>query len=266
LSTTVAVYPLAPPAPVAAPLAGIGVVVTRPARQAAGLAAKLAALGATPIVFPAIVILPPVDRTALEAAHATLRECDVAFFVSANAAEYGAPAQWPRGVIAFAPGPGTAEALIACGVPDVRIPATTQDSEGLLALPELAEVKGKRVVVFRGEGGRELLADTLRERGATVDCVPCYRRVAPSTGAQGLVDVLREGRAHALTVTSSEGLDNLWQVLGDEGRALAGRLPCFAPHPRIVAHGRTLGLDMRETAPGDAGLLAALLAWASSNS
>jgi uroporphyrinogen-III synthase len=262
LNATVAVDPLAAPASAAGPLAGIGVVVTRPARQAAGLAAKLAALGATPVVFPAIVILPPADRAALEAAHAALHECDFAFFVSANAAEYGAPAQWPSNVVAFAPGPGTAEALVACGVPDVRVPASTQDSEGLLALPELGDVKGKRAVVFRGEGGRELLADSLRARGAQVDCVTCYRRAAPSTGAQGLVDVLRDGRAHALTVTSSEGLDNVWQVLGDEGRALARRLPCFAPHPRIVAHGRTLGLDMRATDSGDAGLLAALLAWA----
>jgi len=255
----VVVYPLDPPPPAAGPLAGLGIVVTRPARQAAGLARKLAALGSAPIVFPAIVILPPADRAPLDAAHATLHECDFAFFVSANAAEYGAPARWPPRVVAFAPGPGTAEALVACGVPDVRVPATTQDSEGLLALPELREVAGKRAVIFRGEGGRELLADTLRSRGARVECVACYQRAAPVAGAQGLVEALREGRAHALTVTSSEGLDNLWQALGDEGRALALRLPWFAPHQRIVARGRSLALTMYETGPGDAGLIAGLL-------
>jgi uroporphyrinogen-III synthase len=73
---------------------------------------------------------------------------------------------------------------------------------------------------------------------------------------------MRERRAHAITVTSSEGLDNLWQALGDEGRALARALPCFAPHPRIAAHGRALGLAMLDTGPGDAGLIAGLLAWA----
>jgi len=255
------VYPLDVPVPATGPLGGLGVVVTRPARQAAGFAGKLAAVGATPIVFPAIVILPPADRAPLDAAHASLPGCDFAFFVSANAAEYGAPAQWPPRVIAFAPGPGTAEALAACGVPDVRVPATTQDSEGLLALPELRDVAGKHAVVFRGEGGRELLADTLRERGARVDCVACYRRAVPSSGTQGLVEALREGRAHAITVTSSEGLDNLWQALGDEGRALARRLPWFAPHPRIAARGRALGLTMHETGPGDAGLIAGLLEW-----
>jgi uroporphyrinogen-III synthase len=63
-------------------------------------------------------------------------------------------------------------------------------------------------------------------------------------------------------VTSSEGLDNLWHVLGDDGRMLALRLPWFAPHPRIAARGRALGLTMIETAPGDAGLVAGLIDWA----
>lgn len=247
-----------------APLAGIGVVVTRPARQAAGFAQKLAALGAAPIVFPAIVILPPADRAALDAVHASLDRYDLAFFISANAAEYGAPpaGAWPMALPAFAPGPGTAEALAACSIGDVRVPATTHDSEGLLALPELADLRGRRAVIFRGDGGRELLADTLRARGAEVDVVECYRRAAPSSGAQGLVEALREGRAQAITVTSSEGVDNLWQALGDAGRALAQALPCFAPHPRIAARARALGLDVRETGSGDAGLIAALLEWA----
>ncbi len=247
-----------------APLAGLGIVVTRPARQAAGLARKLAALGASPIVFPAIVILPPADRDALDAAHAALARYDFAFFVSGNAVEYGLPAAqpWPAHVAAYAPGPGTAEALAACGVADVRVPDGTQDSEGLLARPELREVRGRRAVIFRGDGGRELLADTLRERGALVDCVACYRRAAPASGAAGLVEALRDGRAHAITVTSSEGLDNLWAVLGDDGRPLALRLPWFAPHARIAARGRALGLTMVEAPPGDAGLVAGLLRWA----
>ncbi len=142
------------------------------------------------------------------------------------------------------------------------IPRTTLDSEGVLALPELADVRGRRVIVFRGEGGRDLLADTLRERGAHVDLVSCYRRAAPSAGADGLVEALRERRAHAVTVTSSEGVDNLWSVLGDEGRRLMKKLPVFAPHPRIAERVRALGLAAIETAGGDAGLIAGLLHWA----
>jgi len=257
-------YALAQQPPEPGPLAGIGVLVTRPARQAGAFAQKLAALGATPIVFPAIVILPPVDRALLDLAHARLTSYDLAFFVSANAVEYGAPqaTSWPAPLVAFAPGPGTAEALAAVGVHDVRIPATTFDSEGLLALPELADVRGKRVVIFHGEGGRETLAAALATRGAHVDHVVCYRRTAPASGAAGLLDALRDGRVHALTVTSSEGVDNLCNVAGSEGRALLTRFPVFAPHPRIAARARSHGFHVIETGAGDAGLIAGLLSWA----
>lgn len=247
-----------------APLDGIGVVVTRPARQAAGFAQKLAALGATTVIFPAIVILPPSDRTALDCAHAHLSDYDLAFFVSANAVEYGAPIQggWPQGLAAFAPGPATAEALAAVGVGNVRIPATTMDSEGLLALPELLDVAGRRAVIFRGEGGRDLLGDTLLARRASVDYVNCYQRAVPSGDARGLVAAIAKGRAQALTITSSEGLDNLWSIVDDVGRPLLQRLPLFAPHPRIAAKARAMGFAAYETQPGDAGLIVGLLEWA----
>jgi uroporphyrinogen-III synthase len=257
-------HPLTPRDPPRGPLAGIGVVVTRPARQAGAFAQKLAALGATPIVWPAIVILPPDDPARLAHAHAALDRYDLAFFVSANAAEYGAPpvGRWPPQLRAYAPGPGTAEALAGVGVPDAHIPSASFDSDGLLALPELADVRGRRVVIFRGTGGREQLAETLARRGASVESVDCYRRAAPAGDASGLVEALREGRAHALTLTSSEGADNLMRAAGDEGRALLARIPAFVPHPRIAERVRALGLDARLTPGGDAGLVAGLLEWA----
>ena len=260
---TGAVYPLSPPPRVPGTLEGIGVIVTRPQRQAAVFAAKIGALGGVPIVWPAIVILPPADAAPLAHAHAALAAYDIAIFVSANAVEFGAPpsARWPAHTVAYAPGPGTAEALVAAGIPNPQVPVTSLDSEGLLELPSLADVTGKRVVVFRGEGGREFLGNTLRARGATVDHVPCYRRVAPQTGALGLIEAIREGRAHALTLTSSEGLDNLMAALGPEGQREIARLPVFAVHPRIAERAREHGLRAVETAGGDDGLLAGLLEW-----
>jgi uroporphyrinogen-III synthase len=243
------------------PLAGVGVIVTRPARQAAGLASQLAVLGATPIVFPAIVILPPRDDASLKRAHATLASYDAAIFVSANAAEYGAPGRWPREVKAYATGPGTAGALYAVGVPEVTMPVASYDGEGLLALPALADLRGKRIVIFRGEGGRDHLADALRARGAHVDCVDCYRRARPESGAGGLEEALLEGRAHALTITSSEGLDNLCAVLGGRALEVLKTIPAFVPHPRIEAHARTLGFRAACTDGADAGLIAGLLKW-----
>lgn len=246
------------------PLADLGILVTRPARQAGGFAQKLAALGAAPVIFPAIAILPPEDPAPLARAHAALGSYDLAVFVSASAVEFGAPdpRRWPATLVAFAPGPGTAEALAAIGFPGARFPATTFDSDGLLALPELAAPQGKRVVIFRGDGGRDQLADTLRARGAAVDCVACYRRAVPASGATGLVEAFRDRRIDAVTITSSEGLDNLWALCDAWTRERWRARPTFVPHPRIAAHARKLGLVVVETAGSDAGLLAGLLEWA----
>lgn len=245
------------------PLRGAGILVTRPARQAGAFAERVAALGGRAIVFPAIVILPPEDDSALRDAHARLGSYQFAAFVSANAVEYGAPdpRRWPAHLVALAPGSGTAEALASVGITRVRVPRERQDSEGLLALPELASPVGQRVVIFRGEGGRDLLGDTLRERGAVVDYVACYRRATPQAGAQGLADAFLDGRIDAVTITSSEGLDNLWALLDAGTRERWRACATFAPHERIAARAASLGLRVVRTGPGDAGLLAGLLEW-----
>ena len=260
---TTDIHSLAPAAHARGPLDGVGVIVTRPQRPAAVLAGRIAALGGAPLIWPAIVILPPADGEELARAHATLARYDIAIFVSANAVEFGARSAgaWPAHVVTFAPGPGTAEALAEAGIANARIPLKSWDSEGLLELPDLADVTGKRIVIFRGEGGREFLGNALRLRGGIVDHVPCYRRVAPQSGADGLIEAMRDGRADALTLTSAEGLDNLLVALGPAGRVPLEALPVFAAHARIAERAREHGLTAVETAGGDAGLLAGLLEW-----
>jgi uroporphyrinogen-III synthase len=220
------------------------------------------------VIFPAIAILPPADPAPLARAQAALADYDYAIFVSANAVEYGAPdpRRWPAKLAVLAPGPGTAEALAAAGIAGARIPATTYDSEGLLALPELAAVRGRRVLIFRGDGGRERLGETLATRGARVDTVACYRRARPEGGSAGVAEAFREGRIDAVTITSSEGLDNLWALAGPALRAAWRARPTFVPHPRIAARARELGLAVIETGPADAGLIAGLLEWAAARS
>lgn len=245
-----------------APLRGAGILITRPARQAAGLAQKIAAIGGHPVIFPAIAILPPQSSTELQRAHAVLDGYDYAVFVSANAVEFGAPdpQRWPRHLIAFAPGHGTAEALMSVGIDNVRTPVDSQDSEGLLALPEFNDVAGKRVLIFRGDGGREVLADTLRARGASVDYVACYARARPSD-ASGLQEAFATNRIDAVTITSSEGLANLWSLIDPATRKRWIALPTFVPHERVAQHARTRGLETILTGAGDAGLIAGLLEW-----
>lgn len=244
------------------PLRGAGVVITRPARQAAVLAQQIDAVGGKPLIFPTIAILPPDDRRALDDVHRRLAQFDYAIFVSANAAEYGVgnPAAWPAALPAFAPGPGTAAALAAAGIGDVRQPRTTMDSEGLLALTEFAAPAGKHVAIFRGGAGRDLLGDTLAARGAQVTYVDCYRRARPPGGAEGLIEAWRERRIDAITLTSSEGLDNLWTMLDAYGRTALAATPAFVSHPRIAERAHALKLaHVIVSEPTDAGLIASLL-------
>ncbi len=253
----------------AGPLEGVAVLITRPALQAARSASRLAALGAVPIVYPTQVIEPPSDPAPLAAARQRLAEFHAAIFVSPSAVEmtlapYGdKPLAVPAGLDCYAPGPGTAEALSAAGVERVLMPAERFDSEGLLELETLAAeaIRGRRIVVFRGEQGRELLPDTLRERGAVVEVVAAYRSRPPSTPATGLVNLLEQEQITAISAMSSEALGNLLKLV--EAPAALSKLlalPVYASHPRIAETARGLGFaQVIECGAGDAGLIAALL-------
>jgi uroporphyrinogen-III synthase len=130
------------------------------------------------------------------------------------------------------------------------------DSEGLLALPELQNVGGWRVLIFRGDGGRELLGDTLKARGAAVEYVTCYHRSKPQQSAGELLAM----QPDAITVTSSEALNHLSQM--QDGVPLRDT-PLFVPHPRIAELARAQGWSqVHLTTAGDDGLLSGLLEWA----
>jgi uroporphyrinogen-III synthase len=109
------------------------------------------------------------------------------------------------------------------------------------------------------------LGDTLRECGPTVEYVDCYRRAAPKSGGEGLAAELRARRADALTLTSSEGLDNLCALLDAQDLHLLQTLPTFVPHPRIADHARDKGFTAITTGGSDAGLIAGLLEWFSAH-
>jgi len=248
------------------PLADKGIVVTRPAHQGEGLAAALIAAGARPVVFPTIEILPPADPQPLASAIARLEQFDIAVFISPNAARMAMQAitarrPWPATLTAATIGRGGERELASHGIVGVIAPAQF-DSEGLLALPAMRAVAGKRVVIFRGDGGRELLGETLRARGAQVEYAACYRRALPQGDAESLIAAWRDGRIDAVTATSSEGLRNLFTLLGAAGRAVLERTPVFVPHPRIEGVARAAGCQcVVLTAQGDDGLLAGLHAW-----
>lgn len=251
------------------PLAGRTIVVTRPRAQADALAEAIAAAGGEALRFPLLEISPADDPAPLARAAAELDRYALAVFISPNAVAYSLPAilaqaPWPVRTTPAAVGQGTVKALAEYGIGGCVAPSERFDSEALLALPELdaGRVAGRKVAIFRGDGGRELLADTLRERGATVDGIACYRRSSPEAGAGVLLAAWRAGRLDAITVSSSEGLRYLADMLDAEGRAFLAATPLFVPHARIADHARDLGLtQVVLTGPADAGIVAGLCAY-----
>lgn len=251
-----------------APLRGRAVLVTRPVQQADALAALIRDAGGEAVSFPALAIKPPADLSAIDAALATLPSADLVIFVSPTAVERAfmlLKTRWPAAMPVAAVGEGTAAALrrhIGSTGGSIMVPAEGASSEALLALAELQQLRGKRVLICRGEGGRELLADELRRRGAQVSYAECYRRVRPATDSSELIDRWEQGGLHAVTVLSGETLDNLWAMLGARGQSLLHATPLFVPHAKIAERATRLGLiELAITPPGDAGIVRGLSAW-----
>lgn len=250
-----------------AALAGRRVVVTRPAGQAAHLAALIRAAGGEPLLFPALEIFAAAESPQLRALIERLDSFDLAIFISSNAVEKAlalvrARRDWPAGLRVATVGRGSERELRRQGFAAVIAPGERFDSEGLLELPQLNQLAGKRVVIFRGEGGRELLGDTLMARGAAVEYAECYRRGRPDADPTPLLAWCQRRELAAFTVTSSEGLANLRAMLGDAGRECLASTPLFIPHERIAAAARALGVrTVVLTGPGDEGLVEGLTAF-----
>lgn len=242
-----------------------GIVITRPAGEVERLAALIRAAGGVPLLYPTIDILDALDPRPLDDAIARLDEFDLAIFISPSAVAKAmtrirSRRTLPPRLKCAAIGPGGVRALQRFGVNDVIAPApdsARHDSEALLAAAFLRDLRGKRVVIFRGDGGRELLRDTLAARGAVVEAVTCYRRAKPTFDAALLIGAWQRDEVAALIATSSEGLGNLCEHLGAAGEPWLRDTPTVVPHPRIAAAARDLGLrQVVVCAAGDEALAA----------
>lgn len=252
-------------------LNGLGVLVTRPAHQADALCRLIEQAGGRAIRFPVLAIAAPHDRQAALATVARLAHYDLAIFVSPNAVELGLDliekqGGLPAGLRLAVVGEGsgrTLRARLGRG-PDLQ-PSGRYDSEGLLALPELQQVAGWRIVIFRGDGGRELLGQTLRERGAVVDYAEVYRRERPAADVQALAAQLKAGAVDIVTVTSSEGLRNLLELAGADNAVRLRQLPLVVVSERTAALAEALGFSQPAhvaALASDAGLVEAVARWA----
>ncbi|MDP2822051.1 MAG: uroporphyrinogen-III synthase [Sulfuritalea sp.] len=252
-------------------LAGRHVVVTRPAGQAAHFATALTGAGAIPVLYPVLEIRDIEDLAPLLDVAIRLDSFDLAVFVSPNAIERALAAilprrAWPAALRVAALGKSSERELARHDIHDVISPALRFDSEALLDLPELTDVAGRRVIIFRGDGGREVLGDTLKERGASIEYVTCYRRARPQLDPAPLLKLWEQGQLDAVTLTSSEGLRNFFDMVGRLGQAWLKKTPAFVPHIRIAEQAQALGLaNVISTGPGDDGLMAGLMQYFASH-
>jgi uroporphyrinogen-III synthase len=246
------------------PLSGRGIVITRPREHASALAELVAAAGGDPVLFPTIDIAPPDDPDTVERIVANLERFQLAVFVSPTAATRGyalvsAKREWPPNLRAAAVGAGTARILTDRGLHSLIFPVDRADSEALAALPELSEVRGQSIVIFRGQGGREWLRSELQARGAHVEYAECYRRVRPQLDAQPLLERWRQRRVDAVSVTSTEGLEHFVDMIGETGAKQLQDTPIFVPHPRIARAAQRLGVrEAVVTGHGDEQTVAAM--------
>jgi uroporphyrinogen-III synthase len=245
------------------PLTDLTVLVTRPAVQCAALCAEIERYGGSAIAFPAVEIEP----VAVQAKVAS-DDYDLVVFVSVNAVEHGARdvTRSARTRVA-AIGRATAAALAAAELAADIVPEAGFTSEALLAHPQLQLTSGARVLIVRGEGGRELLKETFAAHGMSVETREVYRRVRPNVDAARLAEV--EARwsdegIDVVTATSIETLENLQALLTERGRQLLSSTALLVPSRRIVAAAVSAGLRgeaIVAAGADDASMIGALAQW-----
>ena len=223
--------------------------------------------------FPTIEIRPAQNQPALLDAIKTLPGCDYVFFISPNAVIHGIEAisesigDIPKTVKLAAIGAGTVAALKTAGYQCQLSPGENFNSESLLALPELQDVKNKRVIIFRGNGGRNKLKNELKKRGAHVTYAECYERVIPGTSTEKLINKLRNHNINIISFTSADAVRNLVAMLGNNAE-LVFNLPVIVISQRISDVCLSLGFKaqiiLAESASNEA-IVNSMMAWQEKN-
>ena len=215
----------------AKPLFGKRILVTRAREQASSFAQILEAAGAEVLEFPTIRIVPPESWAPLDAALGQLRDYQWVIFTSANGVRFF----WERlrhagrdlrdlfGITVCAIGPATAEALLRLGVQADIVPAEFK-AEALVEAIGEEHVRGSRILLARAAEAREVIPEELARRGAQVDVVPAYRTVKSTADAEELRTMLREGKIHAVTFTSSSTVKHFLDLVGEETASLLNQV------------------------------------------
>jgi uroporphyrinogen-III synthase len=245
-------------------------VVTRPSGQADEFCCLIETGGGQVIRFPLLEITSSHHMSHAADLTKRLDEFDMAVFVSRNAVVKAMEIMshlgvtLPRQLHLAAIGQKTAHALAETGHAVTIVPAHHFDSEALLAMREMHNVKNRRIVIFRGEGGRTLLGDTLAARGALVEYAEVYRRRKPSPNIDTIERTFFNNPVDIVTITSAEALQNLHEllVLGGYPQTLEMRL--LIGSRRMVEKALSLGFIRTLYAPDptDRSMFNTVVSWA----
>lgn len=242
------------------PLSGLGVLVTRPAHQAAGLIERLHEAGAETFSLPVIEIETRPLRVNPDSNY------DLMIFISANAVIHGAnfykSARKKPKIAAI--GQATARTLIDQGIQVDVQPEQGFTSEHLLALDDFSpeKIHGQHILIIRGEGGRDYLAEHLKARGAQVDYAEVYRRTQPQIDVHWLIPLWEQQRIHLVMVTSNQALENLYHMLKQQHHWLLAT-PLMVPGERCHQLAIQLGFNCIITASSasDDAMLQSMMQW-----
>ncbi|WP_305909105.1 uroporphyrinogen-III synthase [Methylomarinum sp. Ch1-1] len=245
-------------------LNGVRILVTRPRPQAEGLCRLIERQGGIALNFPTLEIKPLAQTDEIKAKLQALNDYHWLIFISANAVNFALKAnngkieQFAEPRIA-AVGGATAKALKDHDLSVDLLPDQGFNSEALLQTSAMRAIAGQRCLIVRGRGGREMLADTLRQRGASVDYLEVYQRTMPNRDISELLALLQHNRLNAVTITSGEALQNLLAMLGDDAPLLFS-LPLVVISDRIEQMARQIGFKriLVTNSPADTAILQTL--------
>lgn len=251
-------------------LRGVRVLITRPEPQAKTMAERIQQYGGQPLRLPVMQITQP-EPDILAAAKTTLRQLDTynfAIFISQNAVHYShklAPFPWPTPqpeLISI--GKATSNALKTYGITAELTPINAFHSETLLDQLKFRVFLNKKVIILRGNGGREYLRDMLLQRGAHVDYAEVYQRVIPEIDESTLANTLKPGAIDIISITSDQGLRNLVTLAGERYLDAILPLPLVVNSQRSVKLALSLGFNntiLLAQSPGAEGHVEAIINW-----
>ena len=223
------------------------VLITRPNEQAEYLSGLITSHGGISVRFPTVEIQPLDKTNELMKYFDEISSYDFIIFISRNAAKIAIEKFFKnfdliKNIQLVAIGPSTAKILSSSNLENIVFPHNNVDSEGLLNLEEMQSnnIFEKKILIIRGVGGRELLSESLKQRGGTVNSIEIYERKLPVYGEREIKEAWYDNNPDAVVVTSNEVVNNLVVLLKNDTKKLFST-PLVAMSERISDYAKQKG-------------------------